>query len=128
MSKQDVATNVATHFDRMTKGEWRTFGDSITEGIGDSQNFICRFPKGCSANWESNAKAIVSLHNNVTAKGINPESVEKMKVYCELQEKWDEEGQFEYEGKTYTDAGFNDDEGLDILSKLRKEALTSSKL
>lgn len=61
--------------------------------------------------------------------GINPEGVEKMKEYCELQERWEEERQFEYGGTIYYNNSYGENHFAKALfTRLRKEALTAAKL
>jgi hypothetical protein len=79
---------------------------------------------------EANAAAIVSAVNNTYGKGINPEGVEKMKIYCDAQEQWNERGQFEYEDGLYVKhiSKQGRQEAEELLTRLRKEALTAAKL
>lgn len=121
-------------FKNMTKGEWKgnyTTHAQIQAADPNDKEWIR--PVGImGGNYHEEAEAnmygVCSAVNNTYGRGINPESVEKMKVYCELQEQWDAEGVFEYEGERYVDTGLNDHPALDLLTKLRKEALTAVKL
>jgi hypothetical protein len=72
----------------------------------------------------TNVKAIESAVNNTYGKGINPESVEKMRTYIQYEYELYENGFFVHEGKEYRYAK----ETADLLHKLRAKALTAAKL
>jgi hypothetical protein len=101
----------------MTKGEWQIMNGHPSE-INSTKsrdsfiqcNDLSKDFHGTSETDKANAELICLLKRETIDKGINPESVEKMKNYLEQIEQW---------------ATVNEN---DLVRSFCKEALTAAKL
>jgi hypothetical protein len=110
-------------FQNMTKGEWQIMNGHPSE-INSTKsrdsfiqcNDLSKDFHGTSETDKANAELIAMMHRETVGKGINPESVEKMREALRIiaESFWSENEPFE--------------ERVDVLQNIAREALTSAKL